>query len=847
VKFLARGNGYTLVLTATEAVLSVNNPGSRNKKEEGRSSVVHMKLVGANPAAKGEALEELPGKSNYFIGNDPAKWRTNVPTYAKVRYGNVYSGVDLVYYGNQGQLEHDFLVAPGADPQAIRLSFSGANKLTLDAGGNLLLHTAAGRVQLYKPFVYQEVNGVRREVSARYVLEGNCRTSFRLGAYDRSRTLVIDPVLVYSTYADAISGLAVDAAGNAYLVGGDRVKKLNPSGSALVYSTFLDVTDASAIAVDRFGNAYVTGTGPSATFPVTPGAFRTSRGNAFLARLNPSGNSLVYATYLELGLNGRPAALAVDLSGNAYFAGVTALKAFPATPGAFQVECPSGLCAFVAKFNSNGSALVYATYFDDATDIAVDSSGNAYITGTTGSSSFPTTIGSFRPTLPGGGVFVTKFSPVGNTLIYSTYLGNGIGSGIAVDSSGSAYVTGRTSTSFPTVNAFQATLRGIANAFVAKLNPAGSALVYSTYLGGNVGESGSRIAVDAAGNAYVTGDSASTTFPTTPDALQLAFGGGNRDSFIAQLSSAGTALLYSTYLGGRNDETPAGIAVDSIGNLYVAGWTNSNNFPTANALQATPSGSISGYIVKIATRSGAPTINSDGIVNGASFAKQGLAGGGLASLFGTNLASRTATASAVPLATTLAGVTVQVHGFNAPLFFVSPSQINFQIPWEVLGLSQASLTVTVEGLSSSPQVVAMGVSAPGLFATNSSGSGQGAILIADTGEIAGPVGSIPGRAARPVRRGAFVSIYCTGLGLVNNRPDSGGAGSGNPLSTTVAVPTVTIGGVSAPVSFAGLAPGFVGLYQVNVQVPDGTPTGDAVPVVLAIGGVTSNAVTIATQ
>jgi hypothetical protein len=676
VKFLSRGAGGTVFLTSTEAVfvLTASEPREASeapkpartaeKQKNVKRTVLRTSLLGANHESRMVGQEELPGKANYFIGNDPAKWRTNVPTYAKVQYENVYPGIDLVYYGNRRQLEYDFVVRAGADPKTIALGFEGVDKLEVDGQGDLVLHTAAGLIRQRKPVIYQEVDGARREIAGGYVLKGERRVGFRVAAYAASRPLVIDPVLVYSTYlgssaSDAGTGIAVDADGNAYLTGSTPtsdfpttpgafqttnadssdafVTKLNPTGSALVYSTYLGGNGdeaANGIAVDAAGNAYVTGvtvkvTGPTGnTFPTTPGGFQqgsSSGVNAFVTKLDPTGSALVYSSFLGGGADSG-SGIAVDASGNAYVTGRTESTIFPTTPGAFQTTSAGLADAFVTKVDPTGSALVYSTYLggngvEQGLGIAVDAAGNAYVTGQTESSNFPTTPGAFQTTFGGiGDAFVTKVDPTGSALVYSTYLGGSssccgdAGLGIAVDATGNAYVTGSTdSTDFPTTpGAFQQTTLGVAGAgFVTKLNPTGSALVYSTYLGGNSTTSalGLGIAVDSAGNAYVAG-AAGPSFPTTAGAFQPTYSGRPfQDPFVTKLDPTGSALVYSTYLGSQYNGSVA-IALDTLPspNAYVTGSTNATEFPTTpGAFQPASGGPSDAFVAKIAVNTPAGT------------------------------------------------------------------------------------------------------------------------------------------------------------------------------------------------------------------------------------------------
>jgi hypothetical protein len=610
-----------------------------------------MKLVGASSVARVSGLDELPGKSNYFIGNDPNKWRTNVPTYARAKYQAIYPGVDLVFYGNQRQLEHDFVVAPGADPSTVAFRLQGSKEVSLDAGGNLVIAVDGGEVRFERPLIYQETNGARREIPGGYVLKGPREVAFSVGTYDPTRPLVIDPVLVYSTYLggsghDEATSIALDASGNAYVAGLTTssdfpttggafqetqsasscafVTKIAPDGSSLVYSTYLGGSGGDAralgIAVDSLGNAYVKGE-TDAQFPTTPGAFQRTFGggrhDAFVTKLNPTGSGLVYSTFL--GGSGDDYAdissnsIAVDSAGSAYVVGGTDSTNFPTTPGAFdRIFGGGGSDNFVTKLSADGSALVYSTYLggsgweEEYIAIAIDSSGNAYVTGGTNSTDFPTTPGAYRTS--GSGVFVTKLNAAGSALAYSTYLTNdsdAYGEGIAVDTSGNAYVTGYLgfSTDIPTTpGAFQTVRPGGYDTFVTKLNATGSALVYSTYLGGSGTDEGYGVAVDESGTVYVTGTTDSIDFPTTPGAIQSALGGGSgdQDAFMAWIDAAGHSLVYSTYLGGSREEKARGIGIDRQGNAYVVGETYSTDFPTANPFQAANAGAADAYVAKVA-------------------------------------------------------------------------------------------------------------------------------------------------------------------------------------------------------------------------------------------------------
>ena len=526
VQFLARGKGYTLFLTPTESVmvlqqreapaakdpLAMIDPTAVPDAAPMKQSVVRMKLEGANPSPAIDGIEPLPGIVNYFIGNDPKKWRTKIPTYAKVRYQQAYPGIDLAYYGNQGRLEYDFIVAPGADPNQIKLAFEGPSDIQVAESGDLILTTALGEVRMQKPIVYQlETDGHKTLVAGRYVMEAHAMplhasrragysVGFQLASYDHTKPVVIDPVLVYSTY---LGGSGFD--------------------------------QGLGIAVDGTGQAYVTGSTTSTNFPTATPLQATNAGgdDAFVTKLNAAGTSLLYSTWLGGSSNDIGTSIAVDATGQTYVTGVTSSTNFPTT-SPFQATFAGSQDAFVTKLSATGTSLLYSTYLggsgsDNGTSIAVDATGQAYVTGMTDSTNFPTA-NPIQATFAGSeDAFVTKLNAAGASLLYSTYLGGDQGFGIAVDTAGQAYVTGPTD--FPTATPLQATKAGGRDAFVTKLNAAGASLLYSTYLGGNGFDEGRGIAVEATGQAYVTGRTGSTDFPTvTP--LQATLAGTTQRSEI---------------------------------------------------------------------------------------------------------------------------------------------------------------------------------------------------------------------------------------------------------------------------------------------------------------------------
>ena len=627
VKFLARGAGYGLFLTSNEAVLKLQAP--RPDRKTGHTSspqafVVRMQLSGADPSAAVNGDEPLPGKSNYFIGRDPANWRRNIPQFARVRYHNAYPGIDLVYYGNQGRLEYDFQVAPGADPQQVALRFQGA-ALTVDHRGALVLKTAGGDVAFQAPQVYQQEGSLRKSIPGRFVLRGKNEAGFVLGEYDRSRTLVIDPVLTYSTY-------------------------LGGSGAET----------SPSIAVDLGFNVYIAGTTTSTDFPSGVSITGSIPGgsNVFVAKLNNSGSALIFATYIGGSADDSSAGVGVDAGFNVAVAGVTDSTDFPLINNVVTPTLASGNHAFVAELESSGSGLLYSTYLggngnDQATGLAVDVKNNLFVTGTTTSTNFPTTTGAFQVTsLATNQFFFSQINPSTSgtqSLLYSTYFGGGnpsngvaIGGGIAVDSSSNAYITGttnflhtgaNTTTDFPILNALQGCLDAPSNPapcpsatatdiFVAKLNPAGatgSQLQYSTYLGGSSDDVATGIAVDSGGDAYVTGYTTSTdwTIPTTETLEPGPTNAGGTDAFLAKLgsftpstttSTGVVPYLYFTYLGGSGTDQGLAVAVDTAAGARITGTTDSTNFPVStNAMQAASGGGTDAFVTRIDTSSATPT------------------------------------------------------------------------------------------------------------------------------------------------------------------------------------------------------------------------------------------------
>jgi hypothetical protein len=738
VKYMARGSGYTVFLTANDTVFALNSSSMAGTRPVGkqrllrdktaskaatkdRTAAIHMRLVGGNAQPQIAVGSQLPGRSNYFIGNDPSHWHAGVPRYSRVSYRDVYPGVNMAFHGEQRQLEFDFIVAPGATPAPIRFGVSGTNRIVTDDSGNLILASSAGDVLLHKPIAYQEKDGARQPVDARFAMQANNQVGFELGNYDRGRELVIDPSVSYSTYLggtaeDDGNAIAVDASGNAYVTGQTKstnfptanalhgstaggfdvfVTELSADGSTLIYSTYIGGSSddsGNAIAVDGSGNAFVAGGTNSSNFP-TQSPFQGTFGgvaDAFALKLNSTGSALTYSTFIGGTGNDVATGLALDSTGNAYIVGSTTSTDFP-TQSPIQSGLLGSSNGFVTKLNASGGALDYSTYLggsnaDFAVAVAVDASNNAYVTGGTNSPDFPTKAG-FQGSCGTDGTcngalydaFVTVINASGSGYVYSTFLGgesNDTGLGVAVDSAGDAYVTGFTSSAaaFPLMSAVQGTFGGgTLDAFVTELNPAGTALVYSTYLGGSGDDTAVAIVLDTNKNAYLTGQTGSSNFPVASP-TQSAKKGQN-DAFVSEISAGGSTLVFSTYLGGSlNENTSAAngggaigaIAVDSTGaSIYVTGNTISTDFPTQSPKQAANGGGTDAFVTKYTqTSSGA----SFTVANGALSVTSGSPG--VSATATITVGSTNGFSSAVTLACSVAPVVTK-----GPTCGVSPSPV----------------------------------------------------------------------------------------------------------------------------------------------------------------------------
>ena len=635
--------------------VSSSGPGLHAERGEvsQRGVLVRITFDGSNLVAP-QGLEEMPARSHYFLGNNPAGWQTDVRSYRDLIYQNIYDGVDLVCRSHADGLKYEFKVQAGADPTQIHLTWEGVEILEVGASGDMILRTEIGEMRDAAPSAFQ---GAGEGVSCRFVPRGPLSYGFECDGWDPRRPLVIDP-LVYSTFLGGSAGemghgVALDARGNIYIVGwtgssdfpttpgafdtsrnGNQdvfVSGIDPSGRTLLYSTFLGGSRDDrgyGIAVDPAGNAYVTGEIHSSDFPITPGAFDTSHntgGNAdgFIAKVSASGGSLIYSSFLGGSLSNLGFGIAVDGAGNAYVTGRTSSLDFPTTLGAFDASHNGGLDVFVAKVDSSGGSLLYGTLLggssaDIGRAIAVDGAGNAYVAGGTQSPDFPTTPGAFDTSLDGNSdAFVAELDSSGGNLLYSTVLGGSSGDGvggIAVDGAGDAYITGATASSdFPTTaGAFDTSLDGIQDVFVAKVDSSGGSLLYGTLLGGSSADTGSAIAVDAAGNAYVGGWTQSPDFPTTTGASDASHN-GLRDSFVVKIDPSGGNLIYGTFIGGGSNDEGKGIAVDGVGNAFVTGATYSSDFPrTTGAFDTSFDGSVDVFVAKVVTGAASSCPRSQG-------------------------------------------------------------------------------------------------------------------------------------------------------------------------------------------------------------------------------------------
>jgi hypothetical protein len=830
VKYLARGNGYTAFLTADETVFAMRSGAHASARKSGKKAAdkaaqaaIRIKLAGANPKPQIVAENELPGHSNYFIGNDPSKWQAGVKQFARIAYREIYPGVDMAFHGQQRQLEFDFVVAPGASTAPIRFGVSGANKIAADADGNLVLSAAAGDILLHKPVAYQKKNDAREVVDSRFVLAGNT-VGFELGNFDHSRELVIDPSVSYTTYLggngeDDGHSIKVDGTGNAYVTGQTKstnfpsaspanykggfdvfVSKLSSDGTSLIYSTYIGGSQddsGNSIAVDSTGNAYVAGGTLSTDFPVVGSGYKSaSLGNlnAFVLELNSTG-TLSVSALVGGTLDDVADGIAVDGQG-VYVVGSTASTDFPVV-SAYQSSIVGSSNGFIVKLNTTLTTLAYSTYIgagsgDVATAVAVDSSHNLYVVGSSANPGLLTTPGVVQPSNAGlSDVFVLALQASAlNTPIYLTYLGGSNideGLGIAVDSSQDAYVTGLTgSSNFRTQSSLQ-TFKGTQDAFVAELNASGTALVYSTFLGGTGTQEATAIDIDSSKNAYVVGETNATDFPTKNPTQSALAGNGNIDAFVSEIAAGGSSLAFSTYLGGSGNENTGtivsnfsglgGIAVDSAGaNIYVTGNTTSTNFPATVGQTGFGGGVTDAYVAKIST--------------GASAANFSITDGALSNTSGHAGVSATATITVT-----------SSNGFNSAVNLtcaVSPSVTK----GPTCSLNPSSVTPTASGVTSTLTVATSAASARLEGPADHRGTFYAMLL-----PIFGIVILGSGMGSSGSRRRKWFGLLMLGLMLTgllmlpacSSSSGGGGGSSGTPAGTY----TITVTGTSGSATATG--------------------------------------------
>jgi hypothetical protein len=749
--FVAYVRGQSVLISGSGVAFTADH---RASAQTGGEDSLRVQLVGADLASRPVPLDLQPGISNYFLGSRD-QWITKVPNYSRLKYANVYPGIDVEYYGNGQELEYDLTIAPGIDPGKIVLQLAGNTSADLDLEGSVVATRGAIKLRLNKPVAYQMIGGKKRPVRAHYALvDGKIR--FRLGAYDRSRTLVIDPKVVYSTFVPTTLPLfgtlvGVDSNQNAYLMGrdssGGMVLKLNAAGSALVYNDHFanfDNVAVGGLAVDGSGNAVITGATESSSFATTAGAFQTTCSkctgsggpmDGVVMKLDASGN-LLYSTFLGGSGNDSPVGVALDGSGNIYVTGNTTSTDFPTSAGAFQTTRGGSLDVFITKLNPGGHGaadLVYSTHLGGNTPvdpldgagtgvsgIAVDANGNAYLAGGETTTDFPfnshvNCIG----TEPLDHLYAAKLNGNASQLTYAACLAdplNGVAiriNSVGLDSAGDFYISGSTnSDQFPHVNSIQPAIAGQSDGFVLKLNPAGSAFLFTTYLGGTGDDKLLAAGVDGSQNVYVTGTTTSSDFPVL-DPLQR-FSGGRTTAWVAKMDTVASKLSYSTFLTSPDgtDEGGQSIAVDGNGNAYVLGFTDGPHFPTtAGALQATfipPAPNT--FLMKIA-----PTASPTADLSAASLSF-GSWGQGVTSAAQTVTLTNNGAAALNISNITASGDFAQTNTCGASLAMQASCSINVTFTATALGPRSGGLTVADDAFLSPQQVQLSGTGVTGPFA-----------------------------------------------------------------------------------------------------------------------------------
>ena len=925
VKFQARAPHFMVWLTEQGAMI-----GTRDAKT---NSYVEMQCEGGNPAPRLESEDRRPGVSNYFTGRDRRNWQTDVPQFGKIRYRSMYPGIDLVFYGDESNLEYDFDLAPGADPSRISLAFVGARRVSLDADGGLVLDFGNAQLRNLPPRIMQS----GRRVGGHWTLLGKNRAGFVTDPFDRFQPLVIDPILTYATYlggatvngpsqtepASAFFSVAIDAQGNiiaggitnvlnfpvenalfsslpAGLAGGDYgfVTKINPSAvgkASVLFSTYFNIGvqigggAVNAVAVDRNGNVYFTGhTGdnlpvqnplpnlsalPSSGCPGRINGQLTQNGpceHGFITELSPTGNKLLFSSYLGGTMHDEGNALAIDSRGNIYIAGDTNSFDFPLA-GNFIQSGPGGARSGFVSVISASDSLTFSTYFsssgqnDSVNAIAVDSSGRIFIAGTAGAPGLPST-GGFQPNYPGGSNhplagFAAILNPAAQpVLLYSTYLGgsdfDSQANGVATDGKGNIFVAGSAqATDFPvTAGAVRGPGGGVnPKAFATELNPSaqGTAqLTYSTILGGSYVDTALGVAVDPSGRILVAGTTSSLNFQITANAVQPDFVGVIDPStgfpsdmgFLAQIDptmSGAKSLIYSSYVGGTTGSGLNTLALDSTGKIAVVGGGATSGAPVLSAFQPVVLGSSDAYLARFDLSQTGPMI--DRVENAASLSADPngtMSPGMIVTIKGSGLGPTIATSGTIDptsgkVSTSVAGVQVLIDNTPCPLLYLSATQINAIAPYELATKRNQTVQVQViyNQVPGNVTYEIVNLTNPGIFSFDD-GSGQGAILNQD--------GTVNG-ASNAAARGSLIQIFATGEGQTVP-PGVDGAIANEPLGsipTPAASVSVFIGGLQVPsssVTYAGTLPGGVaGALQINAMIPANAPTGSAIPIVLTIG------------
>jgi uncharacterized protein (TIGR03437 family) len=842
-----------LVLSPTSAVI-----------QAGESPIV-LTLHHANPHSRPEALDRLPGVSNYYLGNDPEKWRTDVPHFGRVRYHDVYPGIDVIYYGNaQGNLEYDFIIQPGANPHQVRIAFNQPVHTTSD--GDLLV---AGLRQR-RPKVYQH----GREIACDYIVDHEHRVQLALANYDHAEPLTIDPVIEYSTYLggnaqDVANDIAVDSSGNMYVTGWLEspkypnldpfqqtsgtsrfivIAKMTPSGNALLWYTYVGGTalnDSEKIALDTSGNTYVAGFTSSTDFPIRNAAqpgFGGGYENAVVVKVDRNGK-LVYSTYLGGNNQERAQGLAVDSTGAAFVSGFTWSIDFP-VKNAIQPRMTGRPDAFLAKLSPAGDRFLFATYLggrgiEYSAGLALDSSGNPILVGTTTSDDFPV-VNPLQPALGSGAEtgFITKISSAGDKILYSSYFGGNatvLLRLIKVDSADNIWVFGEVAgPGLPLQNPLQSSFAGgDMDGVIAKLNAKGDSILFSTYFGGSGTDFPSDLDVDAAGNLYASGFTYSPDFPVK-NSIQPFVGathGYKNDTFLVKLSSSG-ALIYSTLLGGNGPDYNGGVAIGPNGAVYLSGSTASDDFPVKNPLQATYGGGPSDmYIVRLAPEA-APT--SPFTITPATLLFRYVAGGSLPPPQTVSVASSSAsafapTSSASWLKFTASGATTPV----TLSVFADPASLQPGVYTGVIQIDpqtsiQVNFTVLAAGpvvTGISPAVIPLGSEATTVTITGS-GFQQGATV-----QLAGGVALATqfidaGTLQITLDKSSLTQPVTLSFTVVNPL-----SASSNPITLSIGTPApvFTAAGVVNAASFAGgpIAPGeIITIFGTNLTSSvtfDGTP------------------------